>query len=120
MFTPEAFLDIPVATSGLPHPLEVNIAPDATVGDLKRQVQSQLNAANDPHQLLVLNDKVLSNSSRLRSVCNNYAKCTRDALLQRRYLAIEAVYFFLQSRNGCRVSVDPGLGKIFSKLSFFG
>ena len=66
VFTPEAFLDIPVAISGLPHPLEVNIAPDATVGDLKRQVQSQLNAANDPHQLLVLNDEVLSNSSRLR------------------------------------------------------
>ena len=69
VFTPEAFLGIPVAISGLPHPLEVNIAPDATVGDLKRQVQNQLNAANDPHQLLVLNDKVLSNSSRLRSVC---------------------------------------------------
>ena len=66
VFTPEAFLDIPVAISGLPHPLEVNIAPDSTVGDLKRQVQSQLNAANDPHQLLVLNDEVLSNSSRLR------------------------------------------------------
>ena len=66
VFTPEAFLDIPVAISGLTHPLEVNIAPDATVGDLKRQVQSQLKAANDPHQLLVLNDEVLSNSSRLR------------------------------------------------------
>lgn len=66
VFTPEAFLDIPVAISGSPHPLEVNIAPDATVGDLKRQVQSQLKAANDPHQLLVLNDEVLSNSSRLR------------------------------------------------------
>ena len=82
MFTPEAFLDIAVAVSSVPHPLEVNIAPDATVGDLKRQVQSQLNAANDPDQLLVLNDKVLPNSSRLRSVikCKNYAKCTREAL----------------------------------------
>ena len=82
MFTPEAFLDIPVAISGKPQPLKVNIAPDATVGDLKRQVQSQLNAANDPDQLLVLNDKVLPNSSRLRSVikCKNYAKCTREAL----------------------------------------
>ena len=82
VFTPEACLDISVAISGLPHPLEVNIAPDATVGDLKRQVQSQLNAANDPDQLLVLNDKVLPNSSRLRSVikCKNYAKCTREAL----------------------------------------
>ena len=87
MFTPEAFLDITVAVSGLPHPLKVNIAPDATAGDLKRQVQSQLHLANDPDQLLVLNDKVkLLNSSRLRSVCNNYAKCTRGALLQRRYL----------------------------------
>ena len=98
MFTPEAFLDIAVAISGLPHALEVNIAPDATVGDLKSQVQSQLNAANDPHQLLVLNDNVLSNSSRLRSVCNNYAKCTRDALLQRRYLASRSCVFFF-----CRV-----------------
>ena len=82
MFTPEAFLDISVAISGIPHPLEVNITPDATVGDLKRQVQSQLNAANDPDQLLVLNDKVLPNSSHLRSVikCKNYAKCTREAL----------------------------------------
>ena len=82
MFTPEAFLDISVAISGIPHPLEVNIAPDATVGDLKRQVQSQLNAANDPDQLLVLNDKVLPNSSRLRSVikCKNCAKYTREAL----------------------------------------
>ena len=82
MFTPEAFLDIPVAISGFRYPLIVNIAPDATVGDLKRQVQSQLNAANDPDQLLVLNDKKLPNSSRLRSVikCKNYAKCTREAL----------------------------------------
>ena len=121
VFTPEAFLDIPVAISGLPHPLKMNIAPDATVGDLKRQVQSQLNAANDPHQLLVLNDtEVLSNSSRLRSVCNNYAKCTRDALLQRRYLASSSCVFFYQGRNGCRVSVDPGLGKLLFKPSFFG
>ena len=116
MFTPEAFLDIPVTVSGLPHPLEVNIAPDATVGDLKRQVQTQLNATIDPHQLLVLNDKVLSNSSRLRSVCNNYAKCTRDALLQRRYLASSSC----RGINGYRVSVDPGHEKLFFKPSFFG
>ena len=74
MFTPEAFLDIPVAISGLPHPLEVNIAPDATVGDLKRYVQSQLNVAEDPVQILVLNDEVLSNSCLLRSVCSSYVK----------------------------------------------
>ena len=74
MFTPEAYLDIPVAVSGLPHPLKVNIAPDATVGDLKRHIQSQLNAAEDPVQILVLNDEVLSNSFLLRSVCSSYVK----------------------------------------------
>ena len=74
MFTPEAFLDILVAVSSLPHPLEVNIAPDATVGDLKRHVQSQLNAAEDPVQILVLNDEVLSNSFLLRSVCGSCVK----------------------------------------------
>ena len=74
MFTPEAFLDIPVAVSGSPHPLKVNISPDATVGDLKRHIQSQLNAAEDPVQILVLNDEVLSNSFLLRSVCSSYVK----------------------------------------------
>ena len=68
MFTPAAFLDIPVATSGLPYPLKVNIALNATAGDLKRQVQKQLNAAEDPCQFLVLNDEVLSNSFPLRLV----------------------------------------------------
>ena len=121
VFTPEAFLDIAVAISDLPYPLEVNIAPDATVGDLKRQVQSQLNLASDPDQLLVLNDKVkLSNSYRLRSVCNNYAKCTRGVLLQRRYLASRSCVVFYQGRNGCRMSVHPGPGKLFFKPSFFG
>ena len=119
VFTPEAFLDIAVAVSSVPHPLEVNIAPDATVGDLKRQVQSQLNAANDPDQLLVLNDKVLSNPTCLRSVYNNYAKCIQDALLRRRYLASRSCAFFLSGRNSCRVSVGLCLGKLFFRPSFF-
>ena len=68
VFTPEAFLDIPVAIPGLPQPVEVNMAPNATVGDLKRELQSQLKATQDLEQILVLNEKVLSNFTRLRSV----------------------------------------------------
>lgn len=67
VFTPEALLDIPVIISGLPEPLKVNIAPTATVGDLKREVQSQRNTSDDPDQILVFNGKVQSNSTRLRS-----------------------------------------------------
>ena len=68
VFTPEAFLDVPVFISGLPQPVEVNIAPSARVGDLKHEVQSQLNATLDPEQILVLNDKVLPNVTHLRLV----------------------------------------------------
>ena len=67
VFTPEAFLDIPVIISGLPEPLKVNIAPTATVGDLKREVQSQRNTSEDPDQILVFNGRVQSNPTRLRS-----------------------------------------------------
>ena len=41
LFTPQAFLDVPVIVPGhdLSQPLKVNVAPNATVGDLKREVQ---------------------------------------------------------------------------------
>ena len=68
VFTPEAFLDIPVIISGSPQPLVVNIAPCATVGDLKREVQTKLNASPDGDQILALNDKVMPNATRLRLV----------------------------------------------------
>ena len=69
VFTPEVFLDVPVVIPGLPQPLKVNVAPSARVGDLKREVQSQLNATPDPDQILVYNEQfVLSNFTRLRSV----------------------------------------------------
>lgn len=68
VFTPEAFLDIPVIISGSPQPLDMNMPPSATVGDLKREVQRQLSKTNDPDQVLVMDEKVLSNFTRLRSV----------------------------------------------------
>jgi len=69
VFTPEALLDIPVVIPGLPEPRKVRIAPSATVGDLKLEVQSQLEASPDPNQILAHNDQfALSNFTRLRSV----------------------------------------------------
>ena len=68
VFTPEAFVDIPVFISGLPEPLKVAMAPSAAVGDLKLKVQSQRNTSEDPDQILALNGKVQSNSTSLRSV----------------------------------------------------
>ena len=68
VFTPEASFDVQVITSGSSQPENVNMFPSATVGDLKREVQSQLKASDDPDQVLVQGDKVLSNVERLRSV----------------------------------------------------
>ena len=63
MFTPEAFLNIPVITSDSSQPLNVSIPPSATVGELKHEVQSQMEVRNDPDQVLALDDKVLPNDS---------------------------------------------------------
>ena len=68
VFTPEAFLDIPVVISSLTQPLDMNMPPSATVGDLKHEVQSKLNQELDPDQVLALGNQVLSNFMRLRSV----------------------------------------------------
>lgn len=68
LFTPEAFLNIPVLISSSLQPLDMNMPPSATVGDLKREVQSQLGKGLDPDQVLVLSNQVLSNCMRLRSV----------------------------------------------------
>ena len=68
VFTPEAFLNIPVVISSLLQPLDMNMPPSATVRDLKREVQSQLGKGFDPDQVLVLGNQVLSNFMRLRSV----------------------------------------------------
>ena len=66
VFTPEAFEDVTVIIPGYPEPLKVNIAPSANVGELKHEVQTQLNVSPDLDQILVLNDKVVSNYTRLR------------------------------------------------------
>lgn len=66
VFTPEAFEDVTVIVPGYPEPLKINIAPSATVGDLKQEVQTQLNISPDLDQVLALNDKVVSNYTRLR------------------------------------------------------
>ena len=66
VFTPEAFLNIPVTISGMPEPMDMNMPPSATVGDLKREVQRQLNASDDPDQVLCSDNMVLSNSYAVR------------------------------------------------------
>lgn len=71
VFTPEAFLDIPVVISSLSQPLDINMPPTVTVGDLKREVQTKLGQGLDPDQVLVLDNQVLSNSMRVRSVYVN-------------------------------------------------
>ena len=68
VFTPEAFLNIPVVISSSSQPLDMNMPPTVTVGDLKREVQSKLGKELDPDQVLILGNQVLSNSMRLRSV----------------------------------------------------
>ena len=66
VFTPEAFLNIPVIISELPQPLNVNMPPSATVGDLKREIQHQLIVIENPDQVLCSADKVLLNSDSVR------------------------------------------------------
>ncbi len=66
LFTPEAFLNIPVIVSSLPLPLDMNMPPSATVGDLKREVQRRLNASDDPDQVLCSDNTFLLNSFALR------------------------------------------------------
>ncbi|KAL9976300.1 hypothetical protein ACROYT_G013584 [Oculina patagonica] len=68
LLTPEAFLNIAVIISGLPQPLDMNMPPSATVGDLKREVQRQLNASDDPDQVLCSDNTVLLNSSSVRNL----------------------------------------------------
>lgn len=57
--------------SSLPQPLDLNMPPAVTVGDLKREVQTKLGQGLDPDQVLVLDNQVLSNSMRVRSVYAN-------------------------------------------------
>ena len=66
VFTPEAFLNIPVIIADSSQSLNVTLPPSATVGDLKHEVQSQMRVRLDPDQVLALDDKVLSNADHLR------------------------------------------------------
>ena len=68
VFTPEAFVDIPVTISGSSQPLMISVAPSATVGDLKEKIQKQLNKSPDPNQILAQNNKELENHMSVRSV----------------------------------------------------
>ena len=63
VFTPEAFLNIPVTIPKSRQPLNINMPASASVGDLKREIQHQLNETEDPDQdVLCSDDKVLLNS----------------------------------------------------------
>ena len=68
VFTPEAFVDIPVTISGSSQPLMISFAPSATVGDLKHKIQQKLNKSPDPNQILAQNNKALKNRMPVRSV----------------------------------------------------
>ena len=74
VFTPEAFVHIPVTISGSSQPLMISYAPSATVGDLKEKIQKQLNKSPDPNQILAQNNKVLKNHMPVRSVLI-YSSC---------------------------------------------
>ena len=74
VFTPEAFVEIPVIVSGSSQPLMMSFAPSATVGYLKEKIQKQLNKSPDPNQILAQNNKVLKNHMSLRSVLK-YPSC---------------------------------------------
>ena len=62
VFTPEAFLSIPVTIPKSRQPLNINMPASASVGDLKREIQHQLNETEDPDQVLCSDDKVLLDS----------------------------------------------------------
>ncbi|PFX33104.1 hypothetical protein AWC38_SpisGene2034 [Stylophora pistillata] len=68
VFTPEAFLNIPVITSDSSQPLKVSMPPSATVGKLKHELQHQMGVMHDQHQVLAKGDKVLRNGTRLRGI----------------------------------------------------
>ena len=68
VFTPEAFVDIPVTISGSSQPLMISFAPSVTVGDLKQKIQQQLSKSPDPNQILAQNNKALKNHMPVRSV----------------------------------------------------
>ena len=68
VFTPEAFVDIPVTISGSSQPLMISLAPSATVGDLKQKIQQKLNKSPDLNQILAQNDEALKNHMSVRSV----------------------------------------------------
>ena len=48
VFTPEALLDIPVIIPESPQPVNINLPPSASVGDLKREIQRRLNVTLRP------------------------------------------------------------------------
>ena len=66
VFTPEAFVGIPVIIPDSSQPLIVNFAPSASVGDLKTEIQRQLHKSPDLDQILSLNHKVLANHTLVR------------------------------------------------------
>ncbi|XP_068723775.1 uncharacterized protein [Montipora capricornis] len=68
VFTPEAFVGIPVIIPGSSQPLIVNFAPSASVGDLKTEIQKQLQKSPDLDQILSLNHKVLANHTLVSNV----------------------------------------------------
>jgi len=104
VFTPEAFLNIPVIISGLPQPLDVIMPPSATVGELKREIQHKLNVTEDPDQVLCSDDKVSLNSNSVRGLPIRNLRFINNKLK----ITIETS----TSETNFSVEVHPGRAKV--------
>ncbi|XP_015771219.1 PREDICTED: uncharacterized protein LOC107349548 isoform X4 [Acropora digitifera] len=109
VFSPEAFVDIPVTVSESPQPLMVRFAPSATVGDLKEEIQKQLNKSPDRNQILSLNKKELENHMRVRSVIESPGSLILvDVELD---VTVE-----VSTSERCQIKIRPGEAKIIDLM----
>ncbi|XP_068699809.1 uncharacterized protein [Montipora foliosa] len=87
VFTPEAFLNVPVIVDGVKQ--LVNIAPDATIGDLKQELSRDLD------EVIAQNDVVLSNCDRL-SIVRKYSG-------ELRLIGVQSLVFDGNTKPFCNV-----------------
>ncbi|KAK2556937.1 Astrocytic phosphoprotein PEA-15 [Acropora cervicornis] len=109
VFSPEAFVDIPVTVSESPQPLMVRFAPSATVGDLKEEIQKQLNKSPDRNQILALNNKELENHMRVSRVIESPGSLILvDVELD---VTVE-----VSTSERCQIKIRPGEAKIIDLM----
>ena len=66
VFTPEAHVSVLVKSQSRPEPQRIEMAPYATVRDLKQEAQRRLGMSVDPEQILSRDEKVLDDKQVLR------------------------------------------------------